>query len=138
MLFRSVRTGAPDRAGLSPLVDVAEKASSDTANAAAMKGVADYLERNRDVPSADLIAVINRLVPHCREPETKTRLVYLLGRNSGADALALAEKLKATPELAAVATDAAAIIRANGEGKPSARASGNQQQIGRASCRERV
>jgi HEAT repeat protein len=118
-----------DRAGLFPLVNVAEKTTSDKARTAAIEGVVRYIERNRDLPSTDLVAIVTRLVPICQETETKSRLVYLLGRSSGDDALAAAEKFQTDPALASVATDAAAIIRANAEGRPSVRASGNERQV---------
>ena len=118
-----------DRAGLLPLVDVAEKTSRDAARTAAMQGVVRYLERSRDLPSADLTAIVARLVPVCREIETRTRLVYLLGRSSGTDALALAKKFQADPALAAVASDAAMIIESNRAGRLTVRASANERQI---------
>jgi hypothetical protein len=117
-----------DRDGLWPLVTVAEKTTSEKARAAAIQGVVRYMERNRDLPSADLVKIVTQLVPISAETDTKTRLVYLLGRSSATDALAAAEKFKSDPALSSVATDAAAIIRASAEGRPSARASGNEQQ----------
>ena len=119
----------PDRANLLPLVDVAEKTSSDTTRSAAIQGVVRTLERNRDLSSADLTAIVARLAPICREMETRTRLVYLLGRSSGEDALALATKLQSDAALTSVATDAATIIRSNRAGRPSVRASGDDRKI---------
>lgn len=118
-----------DRAGLLPLVEVTEKTTNDRARSAATLGVVGYLERTRDLPSADLVSIIARVIPVTRETETKERLAYLLGRSSGADALALAEKLKSDSTLASVATDAAAIIHANSKGQPAVRASNNETQI---------
>jgi hypothetical protein len=117
-----------DRDGLLPLVTVAEKATSEKARSAAIQGVLRYVERNRDLPSTDIVKIVNQLVPISEEGETKTRLVYLLGRSSSPDALAAAEKFKTDSSLASVASDAAAIISANIEGKPSVRASGNERQ----------
>jgi hypothetical protein len=119
----------PDREGLSPLVSVAEKATNETARAAAIKAAVAYLEKNREVPSADLVSVITRLLPRAQESETKARLVYLLGRSATPEALALAETLKSEADLSAVATDIAAIIRASSKGAPVVRASGNEKQI---------
>lgn len=118
----------PDRANLLPLVDVAEKTSSDATRSAAIQGVVRTLERNRDLPSPDLTTIVARLVPICREAETRTRLVYLLGRSSGEDALALATKFQSDPALTAVAMDAAMIIRSNHAGQPSIRASGDDRK----------
>ena len=119
----------PNHEGLSPLVEVAANATNETARSAAMQGVVNFLERNRDLPSTDLTSVVARLVPLCRQPDTRSRLVYLLGRSSGSDALALAEKFKSDPEIGTVAADAAAIIAAKGKSQPSARASDNEDQI---------
>jgi hypothetical protein len=117
-----------NRDGLLPLVGVAEQADG-TARAASMQGVVRYLERSRDLPSADLTAIVARLVPVCRETDTKNRLVYLLGRSVRSDALDLAAKFQSEPALAAVARDAAAIIRSNRAGRPAIRASGNERNI---------
>ncbi|HTO04879.1 MAG TPA: HEAT repeat domain-containing protein, partial [Opitutus sp.] len=118
-----------DQAGLIPLVEVSEKATNDRARSAATSGVVRYLERSRDIPSADLVSVIARVAPVTREIETKERLVYLLGRSAGPNGLALAEKLQSDSTLTSVATDAAAIIRAKSAGKPAIRASSNESQI---------
>lgn len=118
-----------DLAGLQPLVDVAEKTTSESTRSAAIQGTVRYLERSRELPAADLTAIVSRLVPLCRETEPRTRLVYLLGRSSGTDALALAKKFQSDPAIAAVAADAAMIIEANRAGRLTVRASANEARI---------
>jgi hypothetical protein len=129
-----------DKAGLLPLVDVAAKTTSETTRTRAMQAVASYLERTRDVSSSQLTSIVARLVPLCQEQAVKQRLVYLLGRSAEEDALSLAKKFEAQPELSSVAADATAIIVSKRSGKISARASANDVRImsimdGKASTR---
>jgi hypothetical protein len=94
-----------------------------------MQGIVRYLERRRDVPSADLTSIVARLVPLCHEPETRARLVYSLSRSADTDALELAKKFQADPAIASIAADAVIVIESHRAGQMTIRASASEKQV---------
>lgn len=112
-----------DRSGLPPLISVAEKAPSDAARLRAVQAAIRFLERYRELPSAELTDSISRLLAVARDAADRERLVLLLSRASDNAALALARKLESDSALAAAAADAALAIQANLAGKPVVKAS---------------
>ncbi len=110
---------------LEPLVQIAEKAPAEAARTAGVNGAIRHLDQERTLASAELTALIRRLLAHTQDPAARKRLVYLLGRGSDAGALALAAQLHDDAALADVAADATMAIKANALGKPTVRVSDN-------------
>lgn len=115
----------PDRTGLIPLVGVAENVRADSTRAAAVQSAIRFLERYRELPPAELVTAVARLLEVSRDDAARQRLVFLLGRGNDDTALALTKKLAAEPALAAEAADAALAIAANQAGPATAQASSN-------------
>lgn len=118
-----------DHTALPPLLNVAEKAASETARAAAVQSAIRFLERYRALSPADLSSTLGRLLEVARDESARQRLVYLLGRGSDDAALALATKLQADPLLATEAAAARSVIAANRAGPPSLNASSGLNQL---------
>ena len=112
-----------DQSGLLPLIGVAENTANDATRATAIQSATRFLERFRELPSADLTSAITRLLEVTRDAAARERLVFLLGRARDDAALALAEKLQREPALAAAAGDAIAAIRSNLAGAPEVKVS---------------
>lgn len=119
-----------DGTGLMPLIGVAEKAPTDSARAAAVQAALRFIDRSRDLSSADLSRSLARLLETTHDDATRVRLVRFLGRCNTDDALALAQKLQGEPALATEAADAIAAINANRAGRPTVRASVGSNQLG--------
>lgn len=119
----------PDATGLDPLIAVTEHAPRESVRAAAAQAALRFLEQNRRLPSAELAAMIGRLLDAAREDPPRIQLLRLLGRGRDDTALALAEKFQRDSALAAEANDAALAIRANRAGPPSLRASDHTGQL---------
>ena len=115
----------PDHTGLIPLIGVAENARADTTRAAAVQNAIRFLERYRELPPAELVATVARLLEVSRDDAARQRLVFLLGRGNDDTALALANKLAAEPALAAEAADATLAIIANQAGPATAQSTAN-------------
>lgn len=111
-----------DRGGLLPLIEVAEKAPLDSTRAAAVQNATRILTRMRELPDAELTALVSRLLAVSRDDAARGRLAYLLARCTNPEALSLAEKLAAEPALAADAGDAVLAIKSSLAGTPSASA----------------
>ena len=118
-----------DGDGLGPLVKVAETTNDPLTRSRAIEGVVRYLERSRELESVELTRIIARLVPLAQERSSQDRLIYLLGRSTTAEALALATTLQSEPGSKVVATDAAMAVRSNLAGKPVVRASASERQV---------
>jgi|GEM_PF-842952 FOG: HEAT repeat len=112
-----------DRTGLAPLISVAQDAPSDAARTRAIQAAIRFLERYRELPSAELTDSLSRLLAVTRDHADRERLVFLLSRASDEAALALARKLASDEALAASAADAALAIEASLAGKPVIKAS---------------
>ncbi|HWL47921.1 MAG TPA: HEAT repeat domain-containing protein, partial [Sphingomonadaceae bacterium] len=107
-----------DPAGLPALVRIVEKTSSDSVRESAGKAAAEFLERNRSLPSAQLTAAIDRLLAAVNTATVRAQLVTLLSRASDDEALALVKKFQKDPALAKEANYALAVIEANRAGAP--------------------
>lgn len=112
-----------DDTALSPLVTVVEKAARPTARTAALEGVLNYFQKNRDAWQPELTTLVARLLGAVKETEPRKKLIALLHRANDTKALALLDLLKSDADLAgevAIATD---VIRANLAGPATYRAS---------------
>lgn len=118
-----------DSLGLQPLVEVAENTSREQTRAIAVRSAAQYLTRLRDLPPAELVSLVTRLLEVATDDTDRGRLAYLLSRCREDDALALAEKLAAQPSTAAPASDAVLAIRANRAGAPVMSATSRAEQL---------
>lgn len=119
-----------DGTGLMPLIGVAEKAPGDAARAAAIQAALRFIDRYRDLPSADLSRSLARLLDATHDDATRVRLVRFLGRCNDDEAIALAQKLQSEPALSTEAADAIAAINANRAGRPAIRAAVGSNQFG--------
>jgi HEAT repeat protein len=113
----------PNETALQPLLNVAEQAKSATTRTSATTAALRLLDRTRTLSDAQLREAVQRLLAVASEAEVRSRLAYLLGRNSDAATLAYAEQLRGSPGLAESSTDAVMAIKSRQAGQPGVRAS---------------
>jgi HEAT repeat protein len=118
-----------DASALPALATAAETAATPAAKESARAAAIRYFERNREPWTAEFTEVVSRLQKTTTESAERQRLLGFLHRASDPGALALVESLRGDSALAARASIAADVIRANQAGQPRLRASGGMSNL---------